>query len=134
MIYKKSFFLILILLCFASCTNAQKNQTSDYIFPKPTRWVNDFEHIFLLQEIKTLDSIVTQYEKETTVEISIVTIDSNMVSKENFDDYVLQLHNSWGVGKKKKDNGIVIAISLGYRKMRINNGYGIEKILSDEET
>lgn len=131
---KKSIFLILILLGFVSFTYSQKNPTSDYIFPKPIGWVNDFEHIFSLQEIKTLDSIISQYEKETTVEISIVTIDTNMVLSENFNEYVLQLHNKWGVGKKKKNNGIVIGVSSGYRKIRISNGYGIEKILSDEET
>jgi uncharacterized protein len=35
---------------------------------------------------------------------------------------------------KRKNNGIVIGISRGYRKMRIQNGKGIESVLTDEET
>jgi uncharacterized protein len=46
----------------------------------------------------------------------------------------LYISNTWGVGVKGKDNGILIGISNGYRRMRIQNGYGIEKIISDEET
>jgi uncharacterized protein len=36
--------------------------------------------------------------------------------------------------KKEKNNGILILISTGHRRIRISNGYGIEKILSDTET
>ncbi|MGZ5244801.1 MAG: TPM domain-containing protein [Bacteroidia bacterium] len=132
--FKKIRFYILILISFTNCTYAQKNPNSNYTIPQPTGWVNDFEDIFSAHEIKTLDSIISNYEKKTTIEISIVTIDTNMVSDENFNDYVLQLSNEWGVGKKGKNNGVVIGFSSGYRKMQISNGYGIEKILSDEET
>jgi uncharacterized membrane protein YgcG len=36
--------------------------------------------------------------------------------------------------KKKTDNGILIAISTRLRKLRIHNGFGIEKKISNEET
>ena len=39
-----------------------------------------------------------------------------------------------GVGEKDKNNGVVIGVSKGYKQMRIQNAFGIEKILSDDET
>ena len=57
-----------------------------------------------------------------------------MVTKNNFDALTLKLANAWGVGQKDKNNGILIGISAGYKKMRIQNGRGIEKILSDSVT
>ena len=57
-----------------------------------------------------------------------------MASTEQFDGFVLHIHETLGVGKKDKDNGIVIGISKSLRKMRISNGSGIEKLLSDEQT
>ena len=36
--------------------------------------------------------------------------------------------------KSRKKNGILIGISKGYRKIRIQNENGIEKIITDEET
>jgi uncharacterized protein len=101
---------------------------------KPLGWTSDFEHIFTAAQIRELDSIVSQFEKETTNEIAIVTIDSTQTTKDKFDDFIPGLHNNWGVGKKIKNNGIVIGISAGLRSIRISNGYGIEPKLSDTET
>jgi uncharacterized protein len=57
-----------------------------------------------------------------------------MVTRNDFEDFTLRILNTWGVGKKGKNNGVLIGISAGYRMMRIQNGYGIQKILSDDET
>lgn len=104
-------------------------------FPiKTLGWTSDYEHIFTEDQIFELDSIIGNFEKETTIEIAIVTIDSSWTTKENFDSLTLTICRNWGVGKKNKNNGILIAISTGLRKIRIQNGYGIEKILSDAET
>jgi uncharacterized protein len=74
------------------------------------------------------------YQEKTTIQIALVTIDTSMVSRGNFENYVLKIANSWGVGQKEKNNGGAIGISKGYRFMRIENGYGIEGVLSDNET
>jgi len=63
-----------------------------------------------------------------------VTLDSINTSKAKFNDLALHIARNWGVGQKEKNNRVAICISKGYRKIRINNGYGIEKILSDKET
>lgn len=46
----------------------------------------------------------------------------------------MAIANNWGVGKKGKNNGILIGISTGLRTIRIQNGYGIEAKLTDAET
>ena len=102
--------------------------------PKPLNWTNDYENIFSDDEEAKLNQIIADYEKETTVEIAIVTIDTFKVSKEKFEDLTLHIARTWGVGKKEKSNGILIAISKGYRQIRIQNGDGITLVLSDDET
>ena len=57
-----------------------------------------------------------------------------MVMQQDLDAYTLKLANTWGVGKKGSNNGIIIAIAPYMRRVRINNGLGIEKKLSDAET
>jgi uncharacterized membrane protein YgcG len=99
-----------------------------------TSWVNDFEDVFNTSEEEALDSLIGNYENKTSNQFAVVTIDSNWVSRQQFDSLVLKIHKTWGVGQPTKNNGIVIGISKGYRIMRISNGYGIEKIISDEET
>jgi uncharacterized protein len=148
---KKIIFQILILL-LAFSTNAQDNIYKDKVdslkaksnerlrkvfwdnLPKPLNWTNDYENLFSDEEEIKLNQIISDFEKETTVEIAIVTIDTLKVSQENFEDLTLHIARTWGVGKKEKSNGILIAISKGYSQIRIQNGDGITPILSDEET
>lgn len=100
----------------------------------PQDYVNDYIHLFTQPQIATLDSIISNYEKKTTNEVAIVTIDSQWIKKDSFESFLLKLHNTWGVGQKDKNNGIVIAICPGHRIARINFGYGIEKVFAEEQT
>ena len=100
----------------------------------PKGWVNDFENVFDEDQKKTLTNLISNFEKETSIEICIITIDTTMTNDKNFNDYVLEIGRKWGVGKSEKNNGIVIGFSKAYRKIRISNGYGIEKLISDSET
>jgi uncharacterized protein len=102
--------------------------------PQARGFINDFVHLFNDDEIKTLDSLVSTFEKTTTVEIVVAAINSMMVKDQDFEDYTLIMMRMWGVGKKEKNNGILIVICPDLRRIRIQNGYGIEKVLPDSET
>ena len=101
---------------------------------QPIGWVNDFEFILTPLEEQKLDSLLRNYENETSNELTIITIDESWITKSDFDSLVTVFHNTWGVGKKNKNNGIVIGMSKGLRTIRISNGYGLEAILTDKET
>lgn len=103
-------------------------------FPQAIGWVSDFDNVFTHSQIAELDSIITFFEAKTTVEIAIVTLTDSLVGTQKFEDYTLALANYWGVGKADKDNGILIALSLDHNTIRIENGSGIVKILSNQET
>ena len=60
--------------------------------------------------------------------------DFEYISEEKFEDLTLHMARTWKIGKVDKDNGILIGISKGYRRIRIQNGNGIEKIITDDET
>ncbi|MCU0322191.1 MAG: TPM domain-containing protein [Chitinophagaceae bacterium] len=129
-----------ILFSFLSCKSQPQKITNikpsrviaaDSI-PKPIGMVNDFEHLFSNTEITHLDSIIRQHQEKTTNQICIVTVDSSYTNKTDFNTFILQLHNTWGVGEKVKNNGVVIGISRQLRTIRINNGYGIEAIFTNE--
>lgn len=97
-------------------------------------WVTDYEKLYSKNEIKILNDLINEFEKETSAEIAIVTLDSLRATSDNFDDLSLRFAQKWAIGKSGKDNGILIAISKHYRKIRIQNGNGIEKLISDDET
>jgi uncharacterized protein len=139
--------IILIILSLAatipackpksSINQAERNtptQTDTGYYPKPIGYVNDYVHLYTPDQARTLDSLIQVYEKRTTIEIAVVTLDSTMVGRQDFDEYTLKLAKHWGVGKKETNNGVFIAIAPYLRRIRINNGKGIEPIFSASET
>ena len=110
------------------------NQLKADTLLKPSGYVNDFEDLFTDEQERYLERLIADYEKQSTNEIVIVTLSPYMAYDVDFDKYALYLLNKWGVGKKGKNNGILIAISEGLKRMRIQNGYGIEAVLSDQQT
>jgi hypothetical protein len=71
---------------------------------KALGWINDYEHIFSDDQISELGSIISEFEKETTNEIAIITIESSWTTKESFDSLTLAIANNWGVDKRAKEN------------------------------
>ncbi|CAM3694426.1 TPM domain-containing protein [Flavobacterium chungbukense] len=144
--YTVLFFLLLVTIGATGQTNKKlktnstKENLTEYrqIFwnnlPKRVNWTTDYEGIFSDAEEEKLNNLISNFEKETSMEIAIVTIDTIKVAKENFDDLSLHIAKTWAVGKKGKDNGILIGFSKEYRKIRIELGDGTIKILSEKET
>lgn len=114
--------------------DSAEKQLTDISNLEPSGWVSDYEHIFSESQISELDSIIAHFEKETTNEIAIVTIKKSWATKENFDSLVYAISKNWGIGKKDKNNGILIGICTELRSIRIQNGAGIVEKLTDKET
>jgi uncharacterized protein len=96
---------------------------------KPVGYVNDFAGILSEQQKQILEEKLRQIEKETTNEICVLTIKS--LEGKNLEQYANEIFNSWGIGKKEKDNGVLILIVMDERKIRIEVGYGLEPYLPD---
>jgi uncharacterized protein len=123
----KHFSIIITCCCLAFTAVAQKK------VPNPQGYINDFAGMLKPKEKQSLDSLVRAFEKGTTIEIALLTIDDTYAPPAQFDSLVLVTHNDWGIGKKDKDNGVLIGICYECRKVRISTGYGIEKKLTDDE-
>lgn len=102
--------------------------------PKQNGRINDYEGLYEKEEELALDSLIRIFKSETGIEIVILTLDTINSDKDNFDQLTLRIANHWAVGEKGKYNGILIGISRGHRKIRINNGAGIVELISDAET
>jgi uncharacterized protein len=118
-----------------SKTKYQHTEDSIKAFlPDPIDYVNDFERILTRNEINSLISIIDSIKKTDGPQFAIITWDTSSMPKMDFELLNLATANKWGIGDKDKHNGILIGVSKGLRKINIQNGFGIAKVYSNEET
>ncbi len=117
--------LVFIFCCIIQIANA-------FTVPKFEGFVNDYTNTLTTEQKVQLTTELTEYEKKTGNELSIVIIDS--LEDETIETAAEKIFNTWKIGKKKKDNGVLFLISLKDRKMRIEVGYGLEGDLTDLES
>lgn len=98
-------------------------------FPQPVGHVNDFAGVIPAGTAAQLTALCTELEQKTGAELAIVTVDS--IGDYDYVDYAVRLFERWGIGKKGRDNGVLILLTVRERKARIEVGYGLEGILPD---
>ena len=118
---KRLLLLIFVFFSFSSLAQAQ--------IPAPEGRVNDFAGVISADYKDKISSLLDEVEQKTSAEIVVVTRDS--ITPYGADDYAQMLFDNWKVGKKGKDNGVLILLAVKEREWRIHTGYGVEGILPD---
>lgn len=124
---------LLFLLLLVQCKSKTKNDVAKTAYPSQVGYVNDFAGVLTQAEISTLESTISSFEKQTTHELAVVTIDSLPTDTTTIESYSLGLAREWGVGKKESNNGLIFLFAIKNRKVRIETGTGTEKILSNKQ-
>jgi uncharacterized protein len=96
---------------------------------RPTGFVQDFAGILTKEEVQELESKIQDFERNTTNEIAVVTIPS--LDGDTIENIAQEIFTKWGIGKKDKNNGVLLLISFSDRQTRIHTGYGVEGDLTD---
>lgn len=65
----------------------------------------------------------------TTAEVAVAVVPS--IGDYTIEDFSEKVFTAWGLGKKDKDNGVLLLISPDSRQVRIQTGYGAEGVLPD---
>lgn len=121
----KKFFFIFIFSLAGSFVFAQKIHDK----PNPPKAVNDFAGMLAPFQQQALEQKLDAYNDSTSSAIVIVTVPD--LNGDDVSDVALAYLRGWGVGTKDKNNGVVILVSKGDRKVSIQTGYGMEGVLPD---
>ena len=122
-------FLSLILLQFIVAGSFAQSAKDFPPRPNPPRLVNDLAGMMTPAQQDELERLLVNFDNTTSTQITIVTI-KNLGGYEP-SEYATQLGQSWGVGRKGKNNGVVLLASAEDRKVAIATAYGIEGALTD---
>jgi uncharacterized protein len=95
-------------------------------------WVTDMPGMLRAETIAQLNSTISDFERTTGGEMAVVVIGS--LDGLSIEEAAVQLFNTWGIGKKSNDNGLLFLWSTGDRRVRVEIGYGLEGVLPDGKT
>lgn len=96
---------------------------------KPNQLVNDFTSTLTPDQQQALENKLVAFDDSTSTQIAVVIIPT--LNGRDVADYNIELGRAWGVGGKENNNGVILLISKGDRKLNISTGYGLEGALPD---
>jgi len=100
---------------------------------KPAHYVTDNAGVLGAARAKALDDKLAQFERDTSDQI-LVYVDRDLPDGTTLEELSSEALHKWGVGQKGKDNGAILFVFTGARKMRIEVGYGLEGSLTDAKS
>jgi uncharacterized protein len=110
--------------------------------PAPTGYVNDFAGVLTPETKQSLEELCTEVDQKAHAQIAVVTVQkleadpmkgmsADQMPAPSIEEFTTALEDKWKVGAKGTDRGVLVIVSLGPRKYRIEVGYGLEGILPD---
>lgn len=123
--------VILTLLALLAWGAAPWAQIPDA--PTPPRLVNDLAGILRDDERAALERRLVAMDDSTSTQITVVTVAD--LGGQDIAQFAQELGEKWGVGRKGRDNGVVIVVKPkgpdGKGRAFIATGYGLEGALPD---
>ncbi|MBP5418751.1 MAG: TPM domain-containing protein [Bacteroidales bacterium] len=133
--FRLSNMLVIRLLCICMLCICTLHTYADEIpaRPNPPRLVNDLANILSSSEIRMLEDSLVAFDKSQSTQIVVLTIPS--LGGYEVADFAYKVGQSWGVGQKGKNNGVVMIVKPKTADSRgqafISTGYGLEGVLPD---
>lgn len=120
-----------LLLFLSSLAPSRAIPVSEVLNPRQNNnWVTDMADLLSPDSETKLNQMITALEEKNGAEIAVVTVPDTKPSASP-KAFATELFNTWGIGKKGVDNGILFLVSKYERRTEIETGYGLESILPD---
>lgn len=126
------FGLTLCVLGFALLSLRAASAHAAFALPAQQGAVTDTAGKLTAEDDRALEQTIAAYRTRTGNEIAVLVVGS--LEGANIEDLAYEAFNTWGIGQKGKDNGVLIVIAPTERKVRIETGKGVGDRLTDLES
>jgi uncharacterized protein len=123
---KKILIAALLGFFFVSISQAQFKIPE---VPKKQTSIYDYSKLLSSSEARSLEQKLIRYSESTSTQIVVIVI--NSTNGEDINYLAANWGEKWRIGQKDKDNGIVLLLAKGDRKVAIQAGRGTEGVLTD---
>lgn len=91
--------------------------------------VNDLARMLSPDSLQKLEQRLAAFERETSNQVVVLTVAS--LQGDDIDRFSIRVAETWKIGQKGKDNGVLLVIAQAERKVRIEVGMGLQGVLPD---
>jgi uncharacterized protein len=95
----------------------------------PTARVHDFANLLTREQRASLEDLSRSVENRTTAQLAVVTVPS--LDAQTVESYANELFNTWHIGRKDLNNGVLLLVAPNERRIWIEVGFGLEPLLTD---
>ena len=96
---------------------------------RPAGPIYDGAHIIAPADAAALDAKLRAYNQATGRAIIVATVPS--LDGQSIEDYSQQLAESWGIGGKESENGLLLLVAPTERELRIATARGLQERMTD---
>lgn len=98
--------------------------------PLPHGWVTDMANVISPASEAQINARLFDLRNATGHEVAVVTVtDVNAASPKAF---ATALFNHWGIGSKERNDGLLVLLVVGQRRLEMETGIGMESRLPDD--
>ena len=97
--------------------------------PPLTARVTDLTGTLNGQQRAALEQTLAEFEARKGAQIALLMVPSTQ--PETVEQYAVRVEESWKLGRKGIDDGVLLLVAKNDRKLRIEVGYGLEGVLPD---
>lgn len=92
-------------------------------------YVSNPDNLLDSPTVTIIDTLLHSLEKSTTVQVSVVALES--IGSADVFNFAQQLFVKWGIGHRENDNGLLILLVNDSHTIRFHTGFGLEGVLPD---
>lgn len=130
---KRSISYLVVLLVSTFLMSLLTGCATSEKIPLPTVekdvYIYDEDNIIDDDVEEELNKMLVELEEKTEAEFAVISVESLL--DKSIEEYANNLFNTLGIGKKGKDNGVLLLISRSDTKVRLEIGRGLEECLND---
>jgi uncharacterized protein len=126
---KRVFISLMMISAAVVYTRAERLEEIPNPKARDNTWVTDLPGMLRPESVSQLNSLITQLQNDTSAEVGVAIIRSLDGRPER--ELAIELFRRWGVGKRKKNNGVLVLWAVKDRRVAVEVGYGLEGILPD---
>lgn len=97
--------------------------------PSQEGWVSDAANVLSEPDRMRLSDKLSRFHEETFHQLAVLIVPT--LSGESIEAFSFRVANSWGLGYKGFNNGILVTLAMKEHGVRIELGKGMERYISD---